>query len=329
MTQWEGALYGAACWVVWFFVYSFAGWLWEVVYSFAKYRRFVNRGFLYGPVCPIYGAGALLGILAAGPIGNPVLQFAVGGLLAGAMEFATSWAMERLFHARWWDYTGYFCNIQGRVCLLGVAVFGLMTLLVNRAIQPFLAKATSLPEPAFVVALAAVALALFAADLATSVAHMRGFNDKLDFVQRYLGNLAQEARLAAAHARETLGEGVDQARTRAVQAAACGRERIGSVVDHARSRTVEASDRLGDLRNAAVEGLHILRESSLGGEFAERADRLRGLMPRLSRFDRRALRDVRFRPTRNVEALEWLKALLNGESDAGSKGGDDGRRRLP
>ncbi len=333
MTGGEGLLYGAACLIVWFFVYSFAGWLWEVAYSLVKHGRFVNRGFLYGPLCPIYGAGALLGVVAVGPIGNPLLQFVLGGLLAGILEFATSWAMERLFHARWWDYTGYFCNIQGRVCLLGVVVFGFMTLLVNHAIQPLLARATSMLDPPAVVALAAVLLALLAADFAASVAHMRGFNDKLEFVQGCLGNLAQEALLAADRARESIGEGVDQARARAVQAAASGRERIGAVVGHARSYTAEASERLGDLKEAAVEGLHVLRDSSLGAEFAGRVERLRDLMPRPSRFERKTLRDARFMPTRNAEALEWLRELLNRGADgaAGEDGGhaDGDRGRLP
>lgn len=151
-------------------------------------------------------------------------------------------------------------------------------------------------------------------------------------MQGCLGNLAQEALLAADRARESIGEGVDQARARAVQAAASGRERIGAVVGHARSYTAEASERLGDLKEAAVEGLRVLRDSSLGAEFAGRVESLRDLMPRPSRFERKTLRDARFMPTRNAEALEWLRELLNGCADgaAGEDGGhadgDRGRR---
>ena len=272
----EGVVYQAACLVLWFFAYSFLGWLWEVVYSLVKHRRFVNRGFVYGPVCPIYGAGALMAIVVVGPLGNPFAQFVLGGLLAGVMEFATSWVMERLFHARWWDYTGYFGNIQGRVCLLGVCVFGLMAVLVDHVVHPLVAQATRLLDPWVAIGVAGVLLAVFAADFVSSAVHMHGFNERLDAVQGRLAKLAGGAYAAA-----------------------------GSAAVRVREHAAEAAERLGDFKEAAGEGLRLLRDAEWRSDMV---DQLLDLATeRFSRFERKTMRDARFKPTRNTEALEWLR----------------------
>ena len=90
--------YWVARMVASFFAYSFAGWLFEVIISLFQHHRFVDRGFSFGPVCPIYGVGALLAVLFLSHLTDPLVQFVVGFFAAGVLEFSTSWVMERMFH---------------------------------------------------------------------------------------------------------------------------------------------------------------------------------------------------------------------------------------
>ena len=130
--------------ILYFFIYSFCGWLMETVLCSFQEKHFVNRGFLNGPICPIYGCGILLILTFLLPVRNdisrleialPVIFFA-GAMLASAVEYFTSWLMEKLFHARWWDYSQYKHNLNGRICLpISLAWGGLATTFVY-LIQP-------------------------------------------------------------------------------------------------------------------------------------------------------------------------------------------------
>lgn len=126
---------------LWFIGYSIAGWTYESILVSAASRRWVNRGFLNGPLCPIYGVGAVLAVLLLGGIANPVVVFLAAAGGASVLEYVTSWAMEQLFHARWWDYSRRRFNIQGRVCLLGAVVFGAAGVLIVKVAQPVVAGA--------------------------------------------------------------------------------------------------------------------------------------------------------------------------------------------
>ena len=107
-----------------FLIYSFIGWVWEGLMSIIFYRKITNRGFLNGPYCPIYGVGAVMFVLLDRFLGdNLVVLFLLGGLVACTLEYLTSWAMELIFHARWWDYSKKPFNINGRVCLSGFIAF--------------------------------------------------------------------------------------------------------------------------------------------------------------------------------------------------------------
>lgn len=110
-----------------FFSFSFIGWLWEVFFHLVTDGKFVNRGVLHGPWLPIYGSGALLMLLGLKKLReHPVATFGVAILLSGILEYGTSLVLEYLHDGqRWWDYTGYFLNIHGRVCAEGLLVFGI------------------------------------------------------------------------------------------------------------------------------------------------------------------------------------------------------------
>ncbi|MCZ4428067.1 putative ABC transporter permease, partial [Bifidobacterium breve] len=99
---------------LWFVLYSFIGWIYESILVSVMERRLVNRGFLNGPLCPIYGAGAALAIALLHNMHNPIMIFLISAIGASVLEYVTSWAMEKMFHARWWDYSDYRFNLQGR-----------------------------------------------------------------------------------------------------------------------------------------------------------------------------------------------------------------------
>ena len=121
-----------------FIVYSFLGWLMEVINARFTLKRFVNRGFLIGPYCPIYGCGAILiTILLTRYKNNPVIFFLMSILLCGTLEFLTSYVMEKFFHLRWWDYSNKKFNIDGRVCIETLLPFGILGTAIMYLLNPF------------------------------------------------------------------------------------------------------------------------------------------------------------------------------------------------
>ncbi|MDG3375083.1 hypothetical protein P5D95_26830, partial [Vibrio parahaemolyticus] len=104
--------------VLLFFIYSFVGWLWETVYCSIKAKHFVYRGFLVGPITPIYGFGILGVLYFIEPFqSNLVLLYVLSTVLVTILEYLTSFGLEKLFHATWWDYHDVPLNINGRVAL--------------------------------------------------------------------------------------------------------------------------------------------------------------------------------------------------------------------
>lgn len=121
-----------------FFIYSYIGWVCEVIYC-AIEGKFINRGFVYGPVCPIYGFGAisLIVVFDLLNVSSMFSVFILGMILPTMLEYLTSLIMELIFKHRWWDYSRYRFNINGRVCLLNSTLFGIMALVLHFLFNPF------------------------------------------------------------------------------------------------------------------------------------------------------------------------------------------------
>lgn len=121
-----------------FFVYSFLGWCLEVGCKLVSDHKFVNRGFLIGPYCPIYGHGALImTVLLNRYLNDPVTLFIMIILCCSLLEYFTSYFLEKIFHTRWWDYSGYRFNINGRICLETMIPFGLFGMFIMYVSNPF------------------------------------------------------------------------------------------------------------------------------------------------------------------------------------------------
>lgn len=123
--------------VLLFFAMAILGWVMEVVCKLFEFGRFINRGFLIGPYCPIYGVGSVLIILLLERYADsPVLVFAMTMAVCGTLEYLTSYLMEQLFQARWWDYSHRRFNLNGRVCAGTLIPFGVLGLGLMYGIKP-------------------------------------------------------------------------------------------------------------------------------------------------------------------------------------------------
>ncbi|MBU5455114.1 putative ABC transporter permease, partial [Caproiciproducens sp. MSJ-32] len=122
-----------------FFIYSFLGWCLEVSYAAIKTGKFVNRGFLYGTVCPIYGLGALIVIISLNPIKNNILLlFLASILLTSFLEFLAGFLLEKIFQNKWWDYSDLPYNLKGYICLKFSIYWGIACIFIIKFIQPFI-----------------------------------------------------------------------------------------------------------------------------------------------------------------------------------------------
>ncbi len=121
-----------------FFFYSFLGWLIESVKGLIETKKFVNRGFLIGPLCPIYGFGSLLILFLLQKYANDIITlFVLSVVVCSILEYFTSYIMEKLFKLRWWDYSNRKFNIEGRICLTNLMAFGVLGILLIHFINPF------------------------------------------------------------------------------------------------------------------------------------------------------------------------------------------------
>lgn len=152
-----------------FIIYSFIGWLIEMIYVSIKSKKIYNRGFLIGPYCPIYGVSALLMILLLSKYKNDfVILFLVGIVISSFLEYITSYLMEKIFKARWWDYSNKPFNIDGRVCLINSLLFGILCILLVVFINPFIVNSLNKIPSSFINIIAYILMILFIIDFTVS-----------------------------------------------------------------------------------------------------------------------------------------------------------------
>lgn len=175
-----------------FLIYSFIGWIWETLYCSLNTAHFVNRGFLYGPLCPIYGFGGLLIMYLLHPLAETWWQlFLAAAIVCSVLEYFTSWLLEALFHTRWWDYSRRRFNLHGRIFLGGALCFGLMGTLAEHFVQPFLTRVlTGFPETSTRM-LATVLLLVLILDLLATLGRLVQFTQQMNQLRAFLGKLRQ------------------------------------------------------------------------------------------------------------------------------------------
>ena len=153
-----------------FFAFAFVGWLWEVSLHIVNDGTFVNRGVLHGPWLPIYGGGVSLIVVFLAKWRNKPYAEAIGiVLLCGVVEYTTSWVLEMVAGMRWWDYTGYYLNLNGRICGEGLMIFALGGMMAVYFLVPIIDAMLSRVKPKILVPIAIILSVLFISDLAYSI----------------------------------------------------------------------------------------------------------------------------------------------------------------
>lgn len=166
-----------------FIIYSFIGWFYEsTICSLSKYHKLINRGCLTGPYCPIYGTGAIVNIILLQNVNSILGIFVVAALTSVVIEYVTSYTMEKLFEARWWDYSHYRLNINGRVCFRVMVIFGVGNVLLLKVIHPEISKLVNHLSSNMIYSISLLLMILFITDLVLTTIGLTQFTSKLKLI---------------------------------------------------------------------------------------------------------------------------------------------------
>lgn len=175
-----------------FFVYGFLGWCAEVAFAACKNGRFVNRGFLNGPICPIYGFGLIGVVLLLRPVQDNMLLLYLGSfVLTSLIELVTGFLLEKIFHAKWWDYSRMPLNIGGYVCLLFSLIWGLACMAIVRWVHPLIFGLVDRLPNVLTYILDGVFFCMLAVDLAATLAAIRKLSARLAAITELAGEIRE------------------------------------------------------------------------------------------------------------------------------------------
>lgn len=162
-----------------FMIYSMIGWLMEVIVTFVEDKKFVNRGFLIGPYCPIYGWGYLaITILLTKYKTHPVALFVLISVVCSVIEYVTSLVLEKLFHARWWDYSKRLLNVDGRICIANSVAFGALGIVALMYLNPVIEGFIFNINPQLTMIIAIIVFIIYLVDNITSFKIVNSFKNK-------------------------------------------------------------------------------------------------------------------------------------------------------
>ncbi len=230
--------------LLYFFVYGFLGWCTEVAFAAVKQKKFVNRGFLNGPICPIYGVGVTLVIIFLEPFtGSLPLLYVSSVILVTVLEGLTGWAMDKIFHNKWWDYSELPLNIGGYVCLLFSLIWGVACVLIVYLIHPLIHRGLAwLPHILGVILIVILGIALLTDLYVTSSAIFK-FNKYLENLQKITDELHEIS--------DQIGEDIYVNVIRAMEKQELTKKKLDEtkleVSEDIRMRITELKDRAQDL----------------------------------------------------------------------------------
>ena len=270
-----------------FFIYAFLGWCTEVSYAALVTGTFVNRGFLNGPVCPIYGFGVVIVLTCLTPLaGSLPLLFLGSVVLTSALEWLTGFALEKLFHQRWWDYSDEPFNLSGYICLRFAIAWGFACMFVVKLLHPTVLLFIRIVPPVLGVVLLALMGAVMAVDLAATVSTIIKLNRRL----AQIDELAAKIREASNEFGENLADRVLDAAERG----AGWKEDLDELSFRLAERRAELADNLAEWEQhmeeqraqvrRQLEDWHASMQALLAGDsFGHR--RLLRAFPRLRSLD--------------------------------------------
>ena len=175
--------YHITTWFLVFIIYSFIGWIFEVFITFVNTHKFVNRGFLIGPVIPIWGAGCVLITILVKD--QSILRLIIfSGTIGAILEYAVNYIMEKIFKARWWDYSHLPFNVNGRIWLGSVLLFGFGGLFVVKYISPWLFNLVTEIDPTMLYALSMILFMVLIADIIISTGIIKNLKLSAEAMQQ-------------------------------------------------------------------------------------------------------------------------------------------------
>lgn len=197
-----------------FFIYAFLGWITEVIYAAFRKGKFVNRGFLLGPVCPIYGFGVVLVLSMLEPLrAYPGSVFVLAVLITSALELLVGVVSEKVFHERLWDYSHRFLNIGGYICLLFSLIWGVACMGVFYFVHPLIGKMVSLLPRVIGIILLALFSAMILSDMVVTLSQslrlekrMKAFEEVSRGLEEMSDRIGKNVSDGAIHLREKLSE---------------------------------------------------------------------------------------------------------------------------
>ena len=286
-------VYSLGQWLLFFFLYCFLGWVWESCYVSAKRRQWVNRGFLHGPMLPIYGTGAVIILLATIPVRDSLwLVFLLGMLAATALEYVTGAAMEALFKVRYWDYSDKKFNINGYICLGSSIAWGFLTIFMTEVIHKPIADFVTSLNPVVEFTFIAVVSVLFVYDTVRSTKEALDLARVLESMTK-LKTEAEELQIQLALLKAETSEKVSEIKNGAVM-------RISELKEEAADRAMKAADTAAQ------------RASEMTQSLTDRQQRAEALAEKL-----RSLAETRHKLSHHMS--HYRRRLLNGNPTAYSK----------
>ena len=255
--------------VYWFFLYGCIGWCVEVVYAAVKEHKLVNRGFLCGPICPIYGFGMVGLVYSVQLIPLPdsgsmsaVSIFFIGMVLTTAIELVGGWVLYKLYHIRWWDYSKMKYNLGGYICPQFSLLWGLGSVLMIKVVHPLLARGSNpMPFKAMLI-LDIVLFIFFVADVIVSTAAAIGLNKYL----REIDELRARLRVTSDKLTTVLGTGamtadtvLDEQKLQLALAKLEGRENTAELRAEATARVAELREKLAAVDRHPLSTRRLLR----------------------------------------------------------------------
>lgn len=280
-----------------FLIYSCTGWCLEVIFAAATTGQLVNRGFLNGPVCPIYGFGMVIVLFTLTPLQDSVLLLYIGGvILPSALELVGGWALYKLYHTRWWDYSDFPFNIGGYICLEFSLLWGVGTLVVMRIVHPVVAGLVDMVPPFVGFVVMCVLYAVYAADVVVTAFAASGLAKTLDAMEQ----LADSIHAVSDAMTQLLGtttlnadQKLDEQRLQLKLAAAEAREAAKRASEIAKLNTAEAAKAAQLAAKGTMErAAELLRLEQLAEELQARSDEMQAQLLRTPRIvgPRRMLR---------------------------------------
>ena len=174
-----------------YFAFSVLGWIWESIYCTIKERKWQNRGFLYGPLCPIYGFGSIVALfvydlilLGTVPKLSWWMILLAGFFFSMILEYPTSYILEKKFHARWWDYSNLPLNINGRTCAITSIGFGIGAIIIMNYLIPSYEKILVIIPATIIAVLCVIFVALHSSDFTLTVSNLTNFQSNIDEIEK-------------------------------------------------------------------------------------------------------------------------------------------------